>query len=320
MRCSSDNYLGFKTHANVYLASDKGVAYKNDHLARPSINIKSTLNTYEVFNMKSKQVFLLVILCIFTVFIPVVYSSVVPVLEYGSLKYRNIRVDGDPSDWHSIMHLVEDRKNDEGVDYPEEDIKAVFAANNDYSLFFLMELHEWDDGMTLLNFDGELAEYRFYMDVYPDTGDPENYGADYYIEHRIGEDIIIEMVTEETSLYSWTEGRWNRMVDDGLQGAMMENYIEVGVPWVVITDTRWFNCFFKAHYEMEPPVNESDFAPDKDAQYVMIKCHRGELLPKPVGGEILPNSVLTSTLLYIVIILATLVIPLGIQSKKRMPC
>ena len=267
-----------------------------------------------MFNMKNKHIFLLAVLCLSAIFVPVVHSPMVPILEYGPLEYRDIKVDGSPEDWQSITHIVEDEKNDDGVDYQEEDIKAVSAANNDHSLFFLMELYEAE--VSTVSVDGGVAEYRFYIDVYPDSGDPENNGADYYIEYREGGNNL-DSVTEGTSFFSWRQGQWHVMISSGVQGAKMGSFIEVSVPLVVITDTSCFNCFFKAHYEMEFPVDESDFAPDQDAQYVMIGCCRGSL--KPVGGEILPNSVLTSTLTWIAMGLAALAIPLGIKSKKRMP-
>lgn len=261
--------------------------------------------------MKNKYILLSVaVLCLFLLFVPMVYSSV-SISPRRQLTFRTINVDGDPGEWDSIPPLVVDPKDDNGVDYEEEDIKAVFAANDEEFLYFLMELHEWDDVLRSTVNEGGHAEYRFYIDIIPSLGDPANNSADFYIEHWEGM-VRVEQPMEDTEIFFWSDtGFWDKLISCGVQGEMMGRFIEVAVPWDCLECQECFNCFFKAHYEGEIHVNYSDFAPDQDAKYVMIGCCPGQ--PEPVGGEILPINILTMTLQWIAVCLAELALTLGIK-------
>jgi hypothetical protein len=225
-----------------------------------------------------------------------------PILVYapnpGGLPYRTINVDGDPGDWGGVPPLVTDQEQDTGVDYSQEDIKAVYGANDEVNLYFLMEL--WPEVETLV-FDegGFMSEYRFYLDILP-GGDPLNNSADFYIElWESGGGVRLSSVfySMEVDLHYWDGSGWYTACECvDVQGDRSELFIEVSVPWECIGGSNCFNCFFYAHHEEVSEVNASDYAPDQDAPVVVIGCCPYE---PPVGGELIASKILQQAAVFI---------------------
>jgi hypothetical protein len=248
--------------------------------------------------MKKKYIFSLAFLSLILLLVPMTYSSN-GIHDYGPLTYRDITVDGDSSDWSSIAPLVTDPESDPGVQYDMEDIKAVYGANDFNNLYFLMELYGSMVYEAAEVFE-EWGKYQFYIDIIP-GGNPANNSADFYIEYwfvNIFENGVraLDFFSEGVTLYKWSGSNWLEVNCPGLQGAMMGNCIEVGVPWWCIEGPACFNCYFYAHYQIED-LNDSDIAPDEEGQYIMIGCCPGRL--PPVGGELLPSRMLASWLILI---------------------
>jgi hypothetical protein len=90
-------------------------------------------------------------------------------------------------------------------------------------------------------------------------------------------------------------------------GNMTQRFIEVGIPWNCIGGPDCFNCFFKAHFEyIENEINASDYAPDQDAQYVMVGCCPTIPEREPIGGEITSSNILSLTTQILVLALSIL--------------
>jgi hypothetical protein len=230
---------------------------------------------------------------LFMVFVVILSSGMVGapvdpgVLDFGSLPYRRINVDGFPDDWEGIPPLILDplRGEESGVDYDEEDIGAVYGANDEDYLYFLMELHH-NEAETLraslfdVTFSGN---YSFYLDI-RDGGDQANNRADYHILFSFlsaGAVVNVSEVNgdfngfyfEGVELYEWTGSEWVHRTDcPGIRGEKTQYFIEVGVPWDCIGGVNCFNSFFKAHYEEDELINASDYAPNQEGQYVMVGC------------------------------------------------
>jgi hypothetical protein len=226
-----------------------------------------------------------------------------PMLVFGqvspSLPYRSIVVDGDPGDWSGIPALVADVEQDTGVQYDQEDIKAVYGANDDENLYFLMELWSWVEPFSTNEDGGFMSEYRFYLDIIP-GGDPLNNSADYYIEFWEEEGEVgprFNGYSWGVELHYWDGSQWWCAGDcEGVQGDRTESFIEVSVPWECIGGSSCFNCFFYAHHEEEVIVNASDYAPDQDAPVVVIGCCPWE---PPVGGELITSRFLQPAAVFI---------------------
>jgi hypothetical protein len=228
-----------------------------------------------------------------------------PVLVFGQvspgLPYRSIVVDGDPGDWGGIPALVVDVEQDSGVQYDQEDIKAVYGANDDENVYFLMELWSWV--VPYYNVGGFMSEYRFYLDIIP-GGDPSNNSADYYIEFWEQEGEVGQRSNGYSlgvELHYWDGSGWYTACEcEGVQGDRTESFIEVSVPWECIGGSSCFNCFFYAHYEEDIVVNASDYAPDQDAPVVVIGCCPWE---PPVGGELIALNYLQPAAVLIAVLI-----------------
>lgn len=231
---------------------------------------------------KMKKV-VFVTLCILLVTITGVSALGPPVVEpYGGLPYRMINVDGDPSDWGGIQPIATDPPTD--ANNPREEVIAIYAANDEENLYFLMELLyvEAASADVVESYGGE---YCFFIDIIPGEGNPDS-GADYKIVHSItgtpnpGESQL-------TELFSWSGSCW--IIEcgcTGVRGNSSMYIIEVGVPWSCIEGPDCFNSYFYAHFE--PPENLSDYVPDPGEGYVLLGCCPGY---PPVGGEIMPISI-----------------------------
>lgn len=234
--------------------------------------------------MKNTHKFPLTALCFLLITFVNVSAIAPPIIEpYGSLRYRTINVDGDPGDWTGIPPIITDPPFDGNNEL--EDIKAVYSANDEENLYFLMELHYLNAGSIDAEPISE-GEYSFYIDIIP-GGDPDT-GADFQILHRIEENFN-PGVYKATYLRYYDGVCWIIETScSGVQGNSTTYFIEVSVPWACIEGQACFNCYFSAHYT--PPTNDSDYAPNKGEGPVLLGCCPGYL---PVGGEIMPYTLPT---------------------------
>lgn len=230
--------------------------------------------------MKKRNKFSITVLCLLLITLVNVSAIAPPTIEpYGSLMFRTIDVDGNSGDWAGIPPLVTDPPYDGNNDL--EDIKAVYAANDEENLYFLMEIHH----LNFASIDVALSEgeYSFYIDIIP-GGDPDT-GADFKILHRV-EESPNPGILKATYLYYYDGVCWTMETScGGVQGNSSTYFIEVSVPWACIGGPACFNCYFSAHHT--PPVNDSDYAPDQGEGPVLLGCCPGHL---PVGGEIVPYT------------------------------
>jgi hypothetical protein len=214
---------------------------------------------------------------------PVTYAPPDPVIQnFGSLTHRTIKVDGNPVDWVGIPPLVSDNIDEPGVT-ESEDIKAVYGANDDDNLYFLMEL----DGLSFSADSTSTTQYIFYLDILP-GGDPNNGNADYAIKYDNGVTTLCK--------YSF----WGQVDCPGVKGAMDGTTIEVSLPWACIGGEQCFNCLFKAD------EIGTDWAPDNEPGFILLGCCPGE--PKPIGGNILPPSILVTTIIPVIVAISTIVL------------
>lgn len=238
--------------------------------------------------MKHK-VFLFFLLGAILVSVPIVYAPPPTVQNIGFLTYRTINVDGNPVDWVGIPPLVSDNI-DEPTATESEDIRAVYGANDDENLYFLMEL----DGITFSTLDStSTTQYIFYLDTIP-GGDPNNGNADYAIKYENGITTLCK--------YSF----WGQVACPGVKGAMDGTSLEVSLPWACIGGEQCFNCLFKAD------ESGTDWAPDNEPGFILLGCCPGE--PKPIGGKILPPNVLVTSLIPVIITISTVTL---LANKKR---
>jgi hypothetical protein len=278
--------------------------------------------------MKRKFMFLSSFLCLFVLVLPMVSAPVTPpVMDFGPLPFRSINVDGDPGDWGGIPPLILDPPMSEepGVDYVLEDIAAVYGANDENFLYFLMELHPLNGTIWIGPCYGE---YRFYIDI-RDGGDSNNNSADFFVSFYFqyyGFQLQSSEVRgdlngyfEGVELHEWNGFNWVYRGDClGVMGNRTQIFIEVGVPWNCIGGPECFNCFFKAHFEyIENQVNASDYAPNQDGQYVMVGCCPTIPEREPVGGEITSSNILLLTAQILVLALSALSGGVLIFHKKK---
>ena len=97
-----------------------------------------------VFCMKTRHKLMITFLSLSLIFTPMVYAFLPPptIEPFGSLPFRTINVDGDPDDWAGLPPLVLDPPGDASPISFYEDIMAVYGANDDDNLFFLMMLYD----------------------------------------------------------------------------------------------------------------------------------------------------------------------------------
>ena len=250
--------------------------------------------------MKNRNKFPITVLCLLLITLVNVSAIAPPSIEpYGSLRYRTINVDGDPGDWAGIPPLVTDPPYDRNNDL--EDIKAVYAANDEENLYFLMEIYYLNYASIDVVPPISEGEYSFYLDILP-GGDPDT-GADFKILHRV-EESLNPGIFKVTYLDYYDGVCWIMEPScGGVNGNSTTYFIEVSVPWACIGGLACFNCYFSAHHT--PPVNDSDYAPDQGEGPVLLGCCPGYL---PVGGEIMtytPLSYLISVLMLAVFMLIT---------------
>ncbi len=250
--------------------------------------------------MRRKYAHLITLTCLFLLIIPMVYAPSQPVvMDVGSLVYRDIIVDGSPEDWNGIAPLSEDPPNDGNNDF--EEIIAVYGANNDEFLFFLMEFKEV--GITASVKTDQNTTCRFYIDILP-GGDPSENFADYYIYYKT------DMVTfsgvyppDQAILFYWTGSFWSPGECTMVHGASADVFVEVAVAWECIGG---INCF-NSHFSASAIGSQTDFVPDHDALHDVLGCCPGERYV-PVGGEINPGNAYilqASSLLILTIVVLT---------------
>ena len=116
------------------------------------------------FDMKRKSMFFLTFLSLTLLLTSMVYApNGVHLIFKGPLPFRTINVDGDPGDWVGILPLIMDPKGD--ADFDIEDIKAVYGANDNDFLYFLMEFYEV--GITANEILDGITTSMFYIDIIP---------------------------------------------------------------------------------------------------------------------------------------------------------
>jgi hypothetical protein len=129
----------------------------------------------------------------------------------------------------------------------------------------------------------------FYIDIIP-GGDPSNKYADFRIVYETY--IVLGAFVfpiDEAVLQYWNGIDWDDSICTDVHGDSMGSFVEVAVAWDCIGGQNCFNCFFSASTSLSP----TDWAPDLDAQYIMIGCCPGRP-PEPVGGEIIPRKILSA--------------------------
>jgi hypothetical protein len=240
-----------------------------------------------------------------------------------SADLRTIIVDGDVSDWFGVAPLVTDPQNDQ-TGCPEEDIKAVYVANDAEHLYFRMELYnELPEGVEIFgdtNFDGEEYAYIFFIDSIPGAGDPDYGGADYAIEYSVTGlvNVIVinvtassEFMLSDTYLLKWNEtmSEWQPLFDcPNVDGSANATNIEVSVGWNCIGGADCFNALFMAKCGLP----NTDYVPDLrqggPATVQVCPCF-------PVAGELVDTR---SWILYTRYLIAVLAISsMYIMRPKR---
>jgi hypothetical protein len=214
-----------------------------------------------------------------------------------SADFRTIAVDGEVLDWGGVPPIVTDPPDD-WTGSPEEDIKAVYASNENDNLYFWMELYNDVPIVEFFvqaeaNFEGFEYAYIFFIDNIPGAGDPDYGGADYAIEYSItGVCNVLVNVTLDpdqipmtnTFLLIWNGTGWESDYEClKLNGNAIGPNIEVSVDWDCIGGIGCFNTLFMA----KSGIPNTDYAPDKnqDVPVTIMVCPCF-----PVAGELLPSS------------------------------
>lgn len=225
-----------------------------------------------------KPVFLLAFMCISLFFGPTVSRATIQVMHVGSLPFRTINVDGDPSDWAGIPTLVFDGGGDSP---PEEDIVAVYGANDDDFLYFLMEFNEVEISASVPVNDNDYTVCRFFIDIIP-GGSSSSRDADFRIgfkTHILSVDTQIPL--DVAVLEYYVPSSWLLSDCSDVHGESMGRFVEVAVAWDCIGGRKCFNSYFTASAQVN-----TDYAPDEGAEHLLIGCCPGE--PPAVGGRLLP--------------------------------
>lgn len=252
--------------------------------------------------MKREYVFLLVFISLSLALVPAISHATIQIMDVGALPFRTINVDGDPNDWVGVSPLVVD-PTDDGLD-PYEEIVAVYAANDESFLYFLMEFKEVEvTPVALLNYtqnDIGATVCRFFIDIVP-GGDSSSRGADFRIGYKTHVSLDTQIPVDVAVLEYYEPTSWLLSDCTGVQGESMGRFVEVAVAWDCIGGQSCFNCFFTAS-----AVANTDYAPDADAEYRLIGCCPGE--SPPVGGRLLPLNNVYEVVRWITIPVMTLII------------
>ena len=242
-----------------------------------------------------------------------------------SADLRTITVDGEVSDWDGLMPLITDPEGDQ-TGGPEEDIKAVYVANDAECLYFRMELYtEVPEGVEVFgetNFDGEEYAYIFFIDSIPGVGDPDYGGADYAIEYSVTGvmNVIVINVTannqfmfSDTYLFKWNETLmgWEPVFDcPKVEGSAKATNIEVSVDWDCIGGAECFYTLFMA----KSGVPNTDYTPDlRQGTPVTIRvcpCF-------PIAGELIPLRWWNPLTKYLILILAISSLMIAYPREKQ---
>jgi hypothetical protein len=260
-----------------------------------------------MIGMKKKHMFLLAFLSMSLLSVPMVLLATTPIMHIGPLPFRTINVDGDPSDWAGITPLVVD---DAGDSPPEEDIIAVYGANDENFLYFLMEFSEVGVSAAVPTNENGYTVCRFFIDIIP-GGAPSSNDADFRIgfkTHILSIDTQIPADVAVLEYYVPTS--WLTSDCAEVQGESMGRFVEVAVAWDCIGEQNCFNCFFTASAQIN-----TDWAPDEDADYVMIGCCPG--MPGPVGGEVISSNILSAVAPVLIIVLSVLSVGVLVLNKKH---
>jgi hypothetical protein len=230
----------------------------------------------------------------------------------ASADLRTIIVDGDVSDWGGVAPLLTDPQNDQ-TGCPEEDIKAVYVANDAEHLYFRMELYnDVPEGVEIFgdtNFDGEEYAYIFLIDSIPGSGDPDYGGADYAIEYSVTGlvNVIVINVTASSEFmlsntyllkYNETLSDWQPVFDcPYVEGSANATNIEVSVGWNCIGGADCFYALFMA----KCGIPNTDYAPDlRQGEPITVQvcpCF-------PVAGELVDTRSWIPYTRYLIAVLA----------------
>jgi hypothetical protein len=275
-------------------------------------SVKSTQDYFWMIIMARKYVFILAFICLSLGFIPVSHAFI-QVMDVGSLPFRTINVDGAPNDWAGIPPLVVD-PTDDGLD-PYEEIVAVYAANDESFLYFLMEFKEVEVTPAFSNYTQNENGYtvcRFFIDIVPGEGSSENRDADFRIVFKTLISFDTQVPVDVAVLEYYEDPSWLPADCIEVQGDSMSRFVEVAVPWDCIGGQNCFNCYFTAS-----AAANTDYAPDADAEYKLIGCCPGE--SPSVGGRLIPSNNFYEAGRWITLPIITIIIIIGYTTyQKRM--
>ncbi len=260
--------------------------------------------------MKRKYVFLFTFISLSLALIPDISHATIQIMDVGELPFRTINVDGSPNDWAGIPPLVVD-PTDDGLN-PYEEIVAVYAANDENFLYFLMEFKEIEVTPAISNDTQNENGYtvcRFFIDIVP-GGDSSTRGADFRIGFKTHVSFDTQIPIDVAVLEYYEPTSWLLSDCTEVQGESMERFVEVAVAWDCIGEQNCFNCYFTASADAN-----TDYAPDPDAEYKLIGCCPGE--SPYVGGRLIPSNNVYEAGRWITFPIITIIIIIGYTTYHK---